>query len=68
MKLLLETKNRIVPAVEFLFGFNTSQTPDSISCNARLAQALLTNMTFIYSVRLIALCVMICNTLSHVGV
>jgi len=48
MKLLMEMKNRIVFAVEFLFGFNTSRTADSISCNARLAQALLTNLTFIY--------------------
>ena len=55
MKLFMEMKKRIIPAIEFLFGFDTSRAPDRVSHNAELAQALLTNMAFIYRVRPIAL-------------
>jgi hypothetical protein len=48
-------KMKIMHAVQTLYGFDTSRAPKSISHNTRLAHALLTNMTFIYSVRLIAL-------------
>jgi hypothetical protein len=44
-------KMKIMHAVESLYGFDTSRAPDIISHNARLAQALLTNMAFIYRVR-----------------
>jgi len=47
-KLLINMKMKIMHAVESLYGFDTSRAPDIISHNARLAQALLTNMAFIY--------------------
>ncbi|KAI9450205.1 hypothetical protein F5148DRAFT_1337392 [Russula earlei] len=40
-----------MPSVQNRYGFNTSRAPDVISRNARYAQALLTEMTFIYGVR-----------------
>jgi hypothetical protein len=50
-KLLINMKMKIMHAVESLYGFDTSRAPDIISHNARLAQALLSNMAFIYRVR-----------------
>ncbi|KAI9509443.1 hypothetical protein F5148DRAFT_1187393 [Russula earlei] len=48
MKLLGEIRAKIMPDVKNMYGFDTSQTPDTISRNARDAQALLTEMTSIY--------------------
>jgi hypothetical protein len=56
-KLLINMKMKIMHAVQTSYGFDTSRAPDSISHNTRLAHALLTNMTFIYGVRPIALTV-----------
>ncbi len=53
--LLTDMKMRVKHLVESLYGFDTSRAPDSISRNAGRAQALLTNMAFIYRVRPIAL-------------
>jgi hypothetical protein len=50
---LNDIKVEIKHAVESLYGFDTSRAPDIISRNASRAQALLSNMTFIYQVRLI---------------
>ncbi len=52
MKLFIETKTRIVHTVEALYGFDTSHAADSISRNAALSQALLSDMAFVYRVRL----------------
>ena len=57
MTLFADMKMKIAHTVESLYGFNTSRAPESISKNAELAQALLTNMTFIYRVRPIAIVV-----------
>lgn len=46
--LLADMKMTVKHLVESLYGFDTSRAPDSISRNAGLAQALLTNMAFIY--------------------
>jgi hypothetical protein len=54
MRLLTDVKMKIDHAVEYSYEFNTSRDPDSISHNARCAQALLTNMTFVYGVRFVA--------------
>ena len=54
MSFIADIKLKIMQAVETLYEFNTSQAPESIGRNATRAQALLTNMTFIYRVRLIA--------------
>jgi hypothetical protein len=54
MELLTDIKMKIEHTVEFLYEFSTSQDLDSISHNAKLAQALLTKMTFVYGVRLVA--------------
>ena len=51
MALLANMNTKITHSVESLYGFNTSRAPESISKNAELAQALLTDMTFIYRVR-----------------
>ncbi|KAI0294516.1 hypothetical protein BC826DRAFT_1137173 [Russula brevipes] len=48
MILLSDMKTGMEHAVESLYGFNTSRAPDSISRNARDAQALLTSMSFVY--------------------
>jgi hypothetical protein len=48
MRHLTDIKLRIKQVVEFLYGFDTSRAPESISRNAILAQALLANMTFVY--------------------
>ncbi|KAH9167169.1 hypothetical protein EDB89DRAFT_137186 [Lactarius sanguifluus] len=48
MKFFIDTKTKIMHAVEAQYGFDTSHTPDSISNNASLAQALLSHMAFIY--------------------
>lgn len=52
--LLINMKMKIMHAVQSLYGFDTSRAPDSISHNTRLAHALLTDVTFIYRVRLVA--------------
>jgi hypothetical protein len=54
LTLLEDMKTKVMHPVETLYGFNTSRAPESISKNAELAQALLTDMTFIYRVRPIA--------------
>jgi hypothetical protein len=54
MTLITDIKSRIEHTVESLYEFDTSQAPNSISRNATRAQALLTKMTFVYRVRLIA--------------
>ena len=54
MTFLIDIKMKIVHTVESLYEFDASQTPESIGHNATRAQALLTNMTFIYRVLLIA--------------
>ncbi|KAH9035131.1 hypothetical protein EDB83DRAFT_2525086 [Lactarius deliciosus] len=48
MKFFVDTKTKIMHAVEAQYGFDTSHAPDSISRNASLAQALLSHMAFIY--------------------
>ena len=55
MRFLTDLKKKIKPTVQSSYGFDTSRAPDSIGRNARRAQALLSRMTFIYRVRLIAL-------------
>ena len=50
MKLFTQTKKRVMHIVEAQYEFDTSHAPDSISRNATLSQALLTNMAFIYRV------------------
>jgi hypothetical protein len=55
MEVLTEMKTRIMHPVETYYGFDTSLAPDSISYNAKLAHTLLTRMTFIYRVCIIAL-------------
>jgi hypothetical protein len=52
MKLFIETKKRIIHIVEAQYGFDldTSHSPDSLSRNATLSQALLSDMAFIYRV------------------
>lgn len=49
--LLTDMKRMITHHVESLYGFGSSRAPSSISRNTRHAQALLTNMAFIYRVR-----------------
>jgi len=46
--LLTDMKAKIKHQVDTIYGFDTSRAPDSISRNAGLAQALLTDLTFIY--------------------
>ncbi|KAI0294523.1 hypothetical protein BC826DRAFT_1010993 [Russula brevipes] len=48
MMFLFNMKTEIKHTVESSYGFDPSQAPDSISHNARHAQALLTSMAFIY--------------------
>ncbi|KAI9509440.1 hypothetical protein F5148DRAFT_753521 [Russula earlei] len=48
MKLLYDMKMKIMPYVESFYGFDASRAPEIIHRNARRAQALLTQMTFIY--------------------
>ena len=54
MRFLIDIKMKIMHAVGSLYEFDKSQAPESIARNASRAQALLTNMTFIYRVRPIA--------------
>jgi hypothetical protein len=54
MKLLIDMKAKIKHDVDSMYEFDTSRAADSISHNARRAQALLAKATFIYRVRLIA--------------
>ncbi|KAH9954064.1 hypothetical protein BC827DRAFT_80429 [Russula dissimulans] len=49
MRHITNIKANIMHHVESLYGFDTSQAPDSISRNSRDAQALLTNVGFIYN-------------------
>jgi Domain of unknown function (DUF6532) len=49
--LLTDMKAKITHLVESLYGFDTSRAPNSISHNARRAQALLANMAFVSRVR-----------------
>jgi len=53
IELFNDMKTKIKSAVESLYEFDTSQAPKSISRNARHAQALLADTTFIYRVNLI---------------
>ena len=53
MKLLNDMKAKTKPAVESLYGFDTSQAAQRISCNTSRAQALLAKTSFIYRVYLI---------------
>ena len=55
MRFFTDIKKKIMYTVQSSYGFDTSRAPDSIGRNARRAQALLSRMTFIYRVRLIAL-------------
>ena len=57
MTLIADMKEKIAYLVESLYGFqvDTGRVPESISQNAELAQGLLTDMTFIYRVRPIAI-------------
>ncbi|KAI9447462.1 hypothetical protein H4582DRAFT_5138 [Lactarius indigo] len=48
MRLFIDTKTKIMHVVEAQYGFDTSHAPDIISRNASLAQALLSDMAFIY--------------------
>ncbi|KAI9509442.1 hypothetical protein F5148DRAFT_753623 [Russula earlei] len=48
MSHIADLKTKIMHQVESLYGFDTSQAPDSIGRNSRVAQALLTKMAFIY--------------------
>ncbi|KAH9000911.1 hypothetical protein EDB86DRAFT_2903919 [Lactarius hatsudake] len=48
MELFIDTKTKIMHVVEAQYGFDTSHAPDSISRNAALVQALLSDMAFIY--------------------
>jgi len=66
MTLIAAMKKKISHPVESLYGFNTSRAPESISKNAELAQGLLTDMTFIYRVRPIA--IVVDSILSYVHV
>ena len=50
IKLFTQTKKRVMHIVEVLYEFDTSHAPDSISRNASLSQALLSDMAFIYRV------------------
>ena len=50
MKLFTQTKKRVMHIVEAQYEFDTSHAPDSISRNATLSQALLSDMAFIYRV------------------
>ncbi|KAI9451002.1 hypothetical protein BJY52DRAFT_135046 [Lactarius psammicola] len=50
MKSFVDTKTRIMHVVEAQYGFDTSHAPDSISRNATLSQALLSDMAFVYRV------------------
>ncbi|KAI0248445.1 hypothetical protein BJV78DRAFT_1235928 [Lactifluus subvellereus] len=54
MHLLAEMKTNIIHEVDTFYGFDTSQTPRSIGNNTNLAYTMLTRMTFIYRVCLIA--------------
>jgi len=50
MELFDEIKAKIIHDIKTLYGFDTSRAPDIIGRNAASAQALLTEMTFIYHV------------------
>jgi hypothetical protein len=54
MGFITDIKVKVEHIVESVYELQTSQAPNSISRNARCAQALLTNMTFVYGVRFIA--------------
>jgi hypothetical protein len=54
MTFIADIKTKVMHAVESSYEFDTSQAPESIGRNASRAQALLTDMAFVYKVRLIA--------------
>ena len=54
MRFFRDIKMKIKHAVQSSYGLDTSQAPDIISRNASRVQALLTNMTFVYRVCLVA--------------
>ncbi|KAH9165355.1 hypothetical protein EDB89DRAFT_2076903 [Lactarius sanguifluus] len=47
-KLFVDAKTKIMHVVEAQYGFDTSHAPESIGRNTSLAQALLSDMTFIH--------------------
>ncbi|KAH9029782.1 hypothetical protein EDB83DRAFT_1858208 [Lactarius deliciosus] len=47
-KLFIDAKKRVTDAVEVFYGFDTRHTTDSISKNATLAQALLSDRSFVH--------------------
>ncbi|KAH9014235.1 hypothetical protein EDB85DRAFT_2214734 [Lactarius pseudohatsudake] len=47
-KLFVDAKAKVMHVVEAQYGFDTSHAPESIGRNTSLAQALLSDMTFIY--------------------
>jgi hypothetical protein len=54
MTLLTDIKMKIKHTVETSYKFYTSRTPETICYNAKHVKALLTKMTFVYKVRLVA--------------
>ena len=52
MELVTDIKNKVEHAVETSYEFDTSRAPDKIRRNIGRAQALLSEMTFVYRVRL----------------
>jgi hypothetical protein len=53
MSFFTDIKKKIMYTVQSSYGFDTCRSSDSIGRNARRAQALLSDITFIYRVRLI---------------
>ena len=53
LRFVTDIKMKMTHAVEYMYEFDTSQAPESIGRNATRAQALLTDMTFVYRVRFI---------------
>jgi len=53
IELLVDMKAEIMRLVQSQYGFGTQQSPEIINNNTTLAHALLTNMAFIYRVRLL---------------
>ncbi|KAH8981726.1 hypothetical protein EDB92DRAFT_1952876 [Lactarius akahatsu] len=48
MKLFIDAKKRVTDAVEIFYGFDTMHTSDSVGNNATLAQALLSDKSFVH--------------------
>ena len=53
MELVIDIKKKIEHAVETSYEFDTGRAPDKIRRNKGRAKALLSEMTFVYRVRLI---------------